>query len=115
MALIVGVHGIAQQLKAAEVLDDEWRPSLCGGVSNARRTIPDASFKSASYGNLFRAPARTLAAEDFGYRPSSSNPGSRRNCFKSGGPASSPVGWFHPTPPRCAAAPCRPSRPPSGR
>jgi hypothetical protein len=69
MTLIVGVHGIAQQLKAAPILDDEWWPSLTGGVSNAGRTIPDRSFKSAFYGNLFRPPA-TVRASDFNYQPS---------------------------------------------
>lgn len=71
MALIVGVHGIAQQLEAADVLDKEWWPSIKGAVSNAnRQPIPDGSFRSAFYGSLFRAPATYRAGGDVQYRPS---------------------------------------------
>ena len=70
MALIVGVHGIAQQLKAAEVLDAEWWPSLRGGVSQAKRAIPDGSFRSAFYGSLFRSSAEVRAGGDPPYRES---------------------------------------------
>jgi predicted alpha/beta hydrolase family esterase len=57
MALIVGVHGIAQQLKGSEVLDSEWWPSLRSGVSAAKRSLPDGEMKSAFYGSLFRSGA----------------------------------------------------------
>ncbi|HEX3067245.1 MAG TPA: hypothetical protein VHX14_01625 [Thermoanaerobaculia bacterium] len=55
MATIVGVHGINQQLKAAEVLYNEWWPSLHGGVTQAGRKL-DArtTLACAFYGGLFR-------------------------------------------------------------
>jgi hypothetical protein len=71
MTLIVGVHGIAQQLKAADVLDEEWWRSMKGGVSNAKRQpIPDGSLRSAFYGSLFRTAATIRAGGDVQYRPS---------------------------------------------
>jgi hypothetical protein len=71
MTLIVGVHGIAQQLKAADVLDEEWWPSMKGALSNARRQpIPDGSLRSAFYGSLFRSAATIRAGGDVQYRPS---------------------------------------------
>jgi hypothetical protein len=71
MALIVGVHGIAQQLKAADVLDAEWSPTLKGGLSNAKRLpIPDGSLRSAFYGSLFRTAATIRAGGDVQYRSS---------------------------------------------
>jgi hypothetical protein len=70
MAVIVGVHGIAQQLKEAPVLDQEWWTPLKGGIHAAKRTIPpDGSFTSAFYGKLFRPPGQVRAAGDREFVP----------------------------------------------
>jgi hypothetical protein len=67
MALIVGVHGIAQQFKAPPVLRTEWEPSLRGGVELAGGHIPDGSLACASYGQVFRRPGVTRGAGDVHY------------------------------------------------
>lgn len=55
MALVVGVHGIAQEVKGAEVLASIWAPALRDGIRMAGGTAPDASDISiAFYGDLFR-------------------------------------------------------------
>ncbi|MEK6209440.1 MAG: hypothetical protein AABM64_03560 [Pseudomonadota bacterium] len=64
MALIVGVHGIAQQGKGAPKLVSEWWPSLLSGVDNAGRKIPDNSLACAYYGGLFRGRDKVRAAGD---------------------------------------------------
>jgi hypothetical protein len=43
VALIVAVHGIAQQQKGSPELLAEWWPSLQSGVSNAKRLLPDGA------------------------------------------------------------------------
>jgi hypothetical protein len=55
MAMIVGVHGVNQQLKGSAVLLDEWWPSLKDGVAAAGRTVADGALACAFYGGLFRA------------------------------------------------------------
>jgi hypothetical protein len=57
MAHVVGVHGIAQQVKGAEVLASVWVPALRDGVRMACGTPPDPDDVSiAFYGDLFRKP-----------------------------------------------------------
>jgi hypothetical protein len=67
MAVIVGVHGIAQQLKGPDRLREEWAPDLRDGLRLAGATLPDDGLVCASYGALFRPPGRArAAAEHFG-------------------------------------------------
>ncbi len=66
MARIVLVHGIAQQQRSADDLEDEWLPSLAGGIritghpDLADRLWPiqptDRWARMAFYGNLFLTP-----------------------------------------------------------
>jgi hypothetical protein len=63
MAQIVLVHGIAQEQRSAAELEDEWIPSLAGGLENAgHRELSDRlrhhgfSVRMAFYGNQFLTP-----------------------------------------------------------
>lgn len=67
MALIVGVHGIAQQFKAPALLTAEWEPPLRGGVELAGGNLPEGILACASYGQVFRPPGRIRAAGDTHY------------------------------------------------
>ena len=65
MATIVLVHGIAQEQKSADTLEEEWLPNLAGGVRTAGfpeiadrlyrlRSGPDGiDTRMAFYGDLF--------------------------------------------------------------
>lgn len=56
MARIVGIHGIAQQLRGPEVLRATWAPALRDGVALSGAEPPDgADLEIAFYGDLFRA------------------------------------------------------------
>lgn len=56
MARIVGIHGIAQQLRGPEVLRATWAPALRDGVALSGAEWPDeADLEIAFYGDLFRA------------------------------------------------------------
>jgi hypothetical protein len=56
MARIVGVHGIAQQVRGPEVLRAAWVPALRDGVALSGFEPPDAAdLEIAFYGDLFRA------------------------------------------------------------
>jgi pimeloyl-ACP methyl ester carboxylesterase len=56
MARIVGIHGIAQQVRGPEVLRDRWAPALRDGVVLSGAEPPDeADLEIAFYGDLFRA------------------------------------------------------------
>jgi pimeloyl-ACP methyl ester carboxylesterase len=64
MARIVGIHGIAQQVRGPEVLRAVWAPALRDGVALSGAEPPDeADLRIAFYGDLFRAPG-TKAAGD---------------------------------------------------
>lgn len=55
MTRIVGVHGIAQQVRGPEVLRAAWVPALRDGVALSGSEPPDAAeFEIAFYGDLFR-------------------------------------------------------------
>src|SRR5262245_12479719 len=55
MALIVAVHGIAQQVLGEDVLASTWLPALRGGLKRADARRPaDNEFACAFYGDLFR-------------------------------------------------------------
>jgi hypothetical protein len=58
MSLIVGVHGIGQQLKGPHVLRDAWLPPLRDGLWQAGvELLEDSDLLScAFYGDLFRKP-----------------------------------------------------------
>jgi hypothetical protein len=62
MALVVGVHGIAQQNKGPETLVSEWEPALRDGVLAAGGAIPKGSLSCAFYGSLFRQKGSVRAA-----------------------------------------------------
>ena len=56
MAQIVGIHGIAQQVRGPEVLRTLWAPALRDGVKLSGAPPPDtADIEIAFYGDLFRA------------------------------------------------------------
>ena len=56
MAQIVGIHGIAQQVRGPEVLRSAWAPALCDGVALSGAELPDgADLEIVFYGDLFRA------------------------------------------------------------
>lgn len=54
MAVVVGVHGIAQERKGAEVLLAEWEPALLDGVRASGAALDRGSVVCAFYGGLFR-------------------------------------------------------------
>ena len=55
MARIVGIHGIAQQVRGPEVLRAAWTPALRDGVALSGAEPPDeADLEIAFYGDLFR-------------------------------------------------------------
>src|SRR5262249_47751104 len=77
MAAIVLVHGIAQEQKSADTLEEEWLPDLAGGVRTAGfpeiadrlyrlRSGPDGiDTRMAFYGDLFlRGGQQGLEAEE---------------------------------------------------
>jgi hypothetical protein len=68
MALVVAVHGIAQQNKGPEVLQTEWGPPLRDGVRQTGVTMDDDELGCAFYGGLFRPPGQVRAAGDPHYR-----------------------------------------------
>src|SRR5262245_49616541 len=69
MALIVGVHGMNQQLRGPAVLHKEWWPAIKDGVTAAGGAVTDDTFACAFYGGLFRAAGETRAVGDTHYRP----------------------------------------------
>ena len=70
MAVLVCVHGIAQERQSADELEKEWLPALAGGIRMAgfekladrlwRDRIPERGFEGrvAFYGNLFLTPGQ---------------------------------------------------------
>ena len=56
MARIVGIHGIAQQVRGPEVLRAAWEPALRDGVTlSGAQPLDGADLGIAFYGDLFRA------------------------------------------------------------
>ena len=70
MASIVGVHGIAQELKGPTKLQDEWFASLRDGVMAAKLGTPEVTLACAFYGGLFRPAGEIRTAGEPYYRPS---------------------------------------------
>ncbi|NIY62752.1 hypothetical protein SMALB_0672 [Streptomyces malaysiensis] len=65
MARVVGVHGIAQQMRGEQVLLSAWRPALADGLTQAAHApAADAEVAMAFYGDLFRPPGELLAVGD---------------------------------------------------
>lgn len=75
VSLVVGVHGIAQQRKGEDVLQQEWGPPLLSGLRRAgavgarardRLGVDSgrAALDCAFYGDLFRPPGRPLGVGD---------------------------------------------------
>jgi pimeloyl-ACP methyl ester carboxylesterase len=55
VSLIVGVHGIGQQLLGEETLKKDWLPALRDGLNRVDAKLDkDADFSCAFYGDLFR-------------------------------------------------------------
>jgi hypothetical protein len=56
MAAVVGVHGIAQELKGSRVLAAGWLPAMLDGIANAGVEPPtdQGTLRMAYYGTLFR-------------------------------------------------------------
>jgi pimeloyl-ACP methyl ester carboxylesterase len=61
MARVVGIHGIAQQLKGESVLHAEWYPSMADGVRRAGGTLAPEDLRCVSYGQFFRPAGRPLS------------------------------------------------------
>lgn len=58
MALIVGVHGIAQQQLGRNLLVDPWSRALADGIERASRPpVPPPPLDIAYYGDVFLPPA----------------------------------------------------------
>jgi hypothetical protein len=56
MGRIVGIHGIAQEVRGPDVLRAKWAPALRDGVALSGAEPPDeADIEIAFYGDLFRA------------------------------------------------------------
>jgi hypothetical protein len=69
MATLVGVHGIAQELRGARELEQEWEPALLDGLDRADASSLKPELSCAFYGHLFRPAGGTRAAGDH-YRAS---------------------------------------------
>lgn len=62
MAIIVGVHGIAQQLEGPNTLRDAWLSPLRDGLAFAGGpAVADDALGIVSWGQLFRQPGRKAA------------------------------------------------------
>lgn len=69
MAIVVGVHGIAQQLKGAQTLADAWYPAMADGVSLAAGALDPGDLVCAAYGHLFRPEGSTRSVGVPHFRP----------------------------------------------
>jgi hypothetical protein len=64
MARVVGVHGIAQQVKGPETLAARWVPALRDGVTLSGSVPPEPSdVVIAFYGDIFRTPGAKALGE----------------------------------------------------
>jgi hypothetical protein len=63
MARVVGVHGMAQQVKGESVLHDEWYPSMADGVRRAGGDLASEDLYCVSYGQFFRPAGRPLSGD----------------------------------------------------
>lgn len=68
MAKIVGVHGIAQQLKGPSILATEWLPAMRDGVFAARGKLDGEPLCCAFYGGLFRVEGHVRDSGNPAYR-----------------------------------------------
>ena len=66
MSLVVGVHGIGQQLEGAHTLAAAWEPALRSGVKLAGGHLDDGLLTCAFYGDLFRPKGgKALGAQPY--------------------------------------------------
>lgn len=70
MALVVAVHGIAQQNKGPNVLAAEWGPALRDGVALAGIRLEENALGCAFYGGLFRPAGQVRSVSDANHRVS---------------------------------------------
>jgi hypothetical protein len=63
VARVVGVHGMAQQVKGESKLHDEWYGSMADGVRRAGGVLMSADLFCVSYGQFFRPAGRPLSGE----------------------------------------------------
>lgn len=63
MSIVVGVHGIAQQLKTASDLDQEWESPVRNGVLAAGKELEEGAFRCAFYGRVFRGEPHYQASD----------------------------------------------------
>jgi pimeloyl-ACP methyl ester carboxylesterase len=63
VAAVVGVHGIAQQVKGESVLHAEWFAPMVDGVRFAGGDLTPGDLCCVSYGQVFRPPGRPLAGD----------------------------------------------------
>jgi PGAP1-like protein len=83
MAVIVGVHGIAQQFRGGYQLGTVWYDALRDGLVAADHrqvadALPPTSLRVAFFGDLFR-PAGAMAAQDPPYSAADVRPGPERD------------------------------------
>ena len=67
MPLIVGVHGVGQELKGPATLAQAWYPALRDGVTAAGGTLEEEDLICAFYGSLYRPSGDIRASGDFAY------------------------------------------------
>jgi pimeloyl-ACP methyl ester carboxylesterase len=63
MSIVVGVHGIAQQLKTARDLEQEWEAPVRDGVLAAGKELEEGAFRCAFYGRVFRGEPQYRASD----------------------------------------------------
>jgi hypothetical protein len=63
MSIVVGVHGIAQQLKTARDLEQEWEAPVRDGVLAAGKELEEGAFRCAFYGRVFRGEPHYRASD----------------------------------------------------
>ena len=63
MARVVGVHGIAQQVKGESVLHADWFPPMRDGVQFAGGDLAADDLRCVSYGQFFRPAGRPLSSD----------------------------------------------------
>ena len=63
MAHVVGVHGIAQQVKGEGVLHADWFAPMRDGVQFAGGDLAVDDLRCVSYGQFFRPPGRPLSSD----------------------------------------------------
>jgi hypothetical protein len=63
MSIVVGVHGIVRQSKAARDLEQEWAAPVVSGVLAAGKELEDGAVRCAFYARLFRGEPQRSAGD----------------------------------------------------